>query len=388
MKSSKPQIGMKALKQEMIDLKADQHKFDEQIKEYENKIEEIKRSDAKNSPKYPLLTKNKELNLTIKELLSNRKECYDKMEEITDAYEDLGQKHKEAVRYMSTEAIDKRLKDINMEMLKFPCSTQQSKVFENEIKDLKIKKQEIENEQKKFEIIKQAQEKYYALKDNVRELSKQISELKKEINNNMDQIKALDSIDQKMNPQVESLQKNITELKNKKLEMKARETVLQQEISKKREEYNIFQQKKVIQEAYEKKKKEILEKIQEFEKQKEKLGFEKTKCDSSKFDSLIFFLGNMKGNSNDKITFPIDVAMSLSQFKIRIPSQFSQIPLTIDELKIKKIDFVKDVAVRIKELDEEIGRIDEAIKKEKGLLINMPPVDVNLPSFNTKQSSD
>lgn len=388
MKSSKPQIGMKALKQEMIDLRADQRKFDEQIKEFESKIEEIKRTEAKNSPKYPLLTKNKELNIIIKELLANRKECYDKMEEITEAYGDFSQKQKESVRYMSTESIDKRLKDINMEMLKFPCSSQQSKVYENEIKDLKIKKQEIENEQKKFEIIKQVQEKYYGLKDNVREISKKIAELKKEINSNMDQIKALDSTDQKSNPQVELLQKNIAELKSKKTEMKAREVILQEEISKKREEYNIFQQKKAIQEAYEKKKKEILEKIQDLEKQKEKISLEKTKCDPSKFDSLIFFLGNMKGESNTKITFPIDVAMSLSQLKIKIPSQFSQIPGTIDELKIKKIDFVKEVAVRIKELDIESDKLDEEIKKEQISLSEMPAADVNLPSFKTKQNSD
>lgn len=394
MEQNKPIPGTRPFKQQIMELRGDLRKADDQIKEYERKIEETKRSDAKNSPKAPLLAERKELNLVIKELNNSRKECYDKMNQIKDTYGDVGQKQNDTKGFMSTESIEKRLKEINLDMLKYPCSSQKSKSFEDEIKDLKLKKKDIEIEQKKHEIMKQVQDQFYTLKSTVRDLSKDLAEKNAKMTEIMNSIKEIESNETNKNPIIEGFEKNIESLKIKKEEINKKITANQEEIAKKKAEHDVYLQKKAMQEAYEKRRTELLDKIKELELKKETMETEKEKCDASKFDSVIFHLENKtstkdkkKSIKDEKISFPLDIVMSLTQFKVSIPSQTSQISETISQLNTKKVEFLEKVELRRNELKEEIEKIGELIIKEKSLLADIPASEVRLPSFSAKPRS-
>ncbi|KAK6090913.1 hypothetical protein P3W45_000158 [Vairimorpha bombi] len=350
MEQNKPIPGTRPFKQQIMELRGELRKADNQIKEYERKIEETKRSDAKNSPKAPLLAERKELNLVIKDLNNSRKDCYDKMNQIKDTYGDIGQKQNDHKGFMSTESIEKRLKEINLDMLKYPCSSQKSKAFEDEIKDLKLKKKDIEIEQKKHEIMKQVQDQYYTLKSTVRDLSKDLAEKNAKMTEIMNSIKDIESNEDSKNPIIEGFEKNIESLKIKKEELNKKITANQEEIAKKKAEHDVYLQKKAMQEAYEKRRTEILDKIKDLELKKETMETEKEKCDASKFDSVIFYLENKtstkdkkKSVKDEKISFPLDIVMSLTQFKVSIPSQTSQISETISQLNAKKVEFLEKV---------------------------------------------
>ncbi|WUR02165.1 nuclear segregation protein BFR1-like [Vairimorpha necatrix] len=387
MEQTKPIPGTRPFKQQLIECRQDLKKADEQIRDFERKIDEVKKNDAKNSPKAPLLIKRKELGFLIKDLNIKKKDLFEKINQIKETYGDLATKQVETKGFISTESIEKRLREINLEMLKFPCNAQKSKSYEDEIKDLKSKKMNIENEKKKHDVLRQVQDQLKNLNSSLSQVYKELKIKNSEMAEILNSIKEIESQENTKNPVIEGYEKNIENLKIKKEEINKKIIINQDEIAKKREEHQEFLQKKAEAEAYEKRRSDILEKIKDLEIKKESLENEKDKCDASKFDSVIFYLEKKLGEKEEKITFPLDIVMSLSEFKVTIPSEKKQISSTICQLKEKKNLFLEKVEIRKEELKVEIENILENINKEKGLLSDIPVMEVKLPPFTTKSRS-
>lgn len=387
MESPKNIPGTKQLKTSLMDLKTELQKIIDTIKDISGKIEDTKRNDALNSPKAPLLAQRRTLNNEIKELRSSRRDIFDQLKEIENVYGDLGGKKEDHKGYMSTDSIEKRLKEINLEVLKFPHSSQKSKEIEDEIKQLKAKKVNIESEQKKHEIIKKAQEKYYGLKNSVREYNKEIAEKNNTLQEVTKSLEDLDAQESSTNPAIENFEKQIENLKIKKEDVQNKIRALKEELTKKREEFDKYLKMKATQEAYEKQKKTILDKIAELEERKEAFLTEQNSCDSTKFDSVVYALNKFKTQKEGNVSFPIDLVLSLTKFKVKIPSQVSQIPSTISELESKKAHFLNTVTSRTKELEKKIAEVDELIQQERNTIASIPVVEISLPPFFTKPRS-
>lgn len=384
MEQNKSIPGTKQYKAIIAGLRKEMKETIEKIKEYERKIEETKKIDEENSPKRPLDEKREELDSALKELQASKRENYNKLNEIKSVYGDLGGRSNDSKNAMSTEAIDKRLKEINLELLKYPCTSQRSKEVEDEIKNLKLKKKNIETEQKKTEIEKKARERYFELNSAIRSLKDEISEKNAELKEVKATILEMESQTKPKNPVIEAFEKSIEVLSQKKEEFYKKILFNQEEIAKKIEKHNAYLAQKAILESHEKEKKEINERIKGYETQKEALLVEQGECDSTKFDSVIFALNNVKSREGEKASFPIDIVLSLTQFKVKIPSLISQIDDTIRELEVKRIEFLGTVGMRLKELDKKVSEVEELISKEKYLLAEVnDQLKVKLPTFDT-----
>ncbi|KAF9763944.1 hypothetical protein NGRA_0944 [Nosema granulosis] len=384
MDSPKNIPGTKQLKNNLMDLKTELQKIIDSIKDISGKIEDTKRADAQNSPKAPLLAQRRTLNNEIKDLRASRREIFDQMKEIEDVYGDLGGKKEES--RVSTDSIEKRLREINLEVMKFPHSSQKSKEIEDEIRQLKAKKINIESEQKKHEILKKAQEKFYSLKGSVREYNKEIAEKTSELQEINRSLEDLDAQETVVNPVIENFEKAIENLKAKKEDVQNKIKNIKEDLTKKREEFDKYLKMKATQEAYEKQKKAILDKIAELEERKEAFIAEQNSCDASKFDSVVFALNKFKAQSGT-LSFPIDLVLSLTKFKVKIPSLSSQIPATISELETKKKDFLNTVTSRTKELEKKIAEVEDLIQQERNSIAAIPVVEIILPPFISKPRS-
>lgn len=377
--------GTKPFRVQIVELKTELGKLDGQIGDYKKKIEAIKKNDANNSPMAPLIAKLKELTQDLSDLTSSKKECYDKINSLNETHGDFLKTPIEPKGSITTESIEKRLKNINLDMLKYPCNAQKSKSYEDEIKDLKLKKINLEAEKKKHEALRQAQEEYKLLKAKLSEIYAKMDKKKADINEVKESMKGIKT---EKNPVIVGYEKIICDLEAKKEEINKKIALNQAEIAKKKVDYDEYLNKKSIAEAYEKRRIEICDKIREMETRKENMEDEKDKCDASKYDSVIFFLEKKTGKSDERITFPIDIVMSLSQFKVTIPSTVGQISETISQLNKKKMIFLETVVIRKGELKSEIEKIVEEISKEKALLAELPISEIKLPRLQTKPGSN
>jgi uncharacterized coiled-coil DUF342 family protein len=384
MESPRNVPGTKQIKNSLIDLKTEMQKIIDNIKDLASKIDDTKRNDALNSPKAPLISEKRNLKNEIGDLRGNRKIIFDQIKDLEDVYGDLSSRKDDNKNLMSTDSIEKRLKEINLEVLKFPHSSQKSKEIEDEIKQLKGKKLNIETEQKKNEILKKAQDKFYNLKGTVREYNKEIAEKNNKLQEIEKALEDLDSQEPVVNPVIEGFEKAIEILKIKKEEVQKKINSHREELTRKREEFDKFLKMKAEQEAYEKRKKAILDKIIQLEERKAAFVAEQNNCDASKFDSVVYALSKFKGAKEGNISFPLDLVLSLTKFKVKIPSQTAQIQTAISDLESKKAEFLKNMTSRTKELEKKICDVDDLIQAERETMASIPVVEMTLPPYFTK----
>jgi DNA repair exonuclease SbcCD ATPase subunit len=128
----------------------------------------------------------------------------------------------------------------------------------------------------------------------------------------------------------------------------------------------------------ENKKKDKKSTISKLEEERNKLMENKSKFDPKKYDTIIEAVKRTSIGERDILTIPLTLVQCLSEVGSSIPKKGADIRFCIEELERKKRQFENEIGNKLKEISDEMRKIEDKISEERKILESMPPTDVRV----------
>ncbi|EJW01833.1 hypothetical protein EDEG_03679 [Edhazardia aedis USNM 41457] len=367
---------------QLVSLKNDITKIQNEISDYEQRINEEfakqRNNDERNalysekdaiSREIDALSAEKEMvNSELKILLDESKKLKDEMSE-----------HKKS-KFDNPVSIQAKMTEIENKIISERLTAKKEAEYRQILLEMKRKLSNLGNLQGKEAQVGSLEDQIKAKKQNLFEVNKVLKERLFEMRELKDHLNKLKEKGREKSPLILSYEQKISDLKKLKEEKNKIKQSVHETIKQIEDEHNkhLAEIEKVT--KMEADLKDQKAKIKRLNEEAVKLEEERANFDPNKFDTIISAVSKLNSTAN----MPISLIQKLAENGVSLPKSKDDIQSVITQLNKKKEEFVSQVSAKTREFNLAITQKRAEIEEQRKILSEMPVPEVKLRDLYLK----